>query len=172
MSSYHGWTHAPKAQGGTDPIPTTGPIIGEAYKDANQVITSGNYTKLTSWDNWTIEDEDVVAQTANGLDIVVAGWYLLTATVGWNISPADSICVITIGINAVGQNITELHSEATTTPSSTHNRVCDIQYVEAGVELNLYVQHSAGVNRSVVWAVLKAMALQSAAPAPYWVPAQ
>lgn len=32
MSSYHGWTHAPKAQGGTDPIPPAGgPSFFRAY---------------------------------------------------------------------------------------------------------------------------------------------
>lgn len=151
--------------------PFQGQVIGEAYKETNQIITSGNYTKLTTWDNWTVEDATIIDQATTGLHVMVAGWYHITAMVDWSTVPTDGECVVVIGGGGgVGENITELHSQGSS--SRFHNRVSEIMYVEEDQALDLYVQHISGTNRTVTFATLKACSLLSSAPAPYWVPAQ
>lgn len=72
MSSYHGWTHAPKAQGGTDPIPGivgnfTSAVILNGYESINAGDDEINddtweYVGLSAgtryWQEGQMSDED------------------------------------------------------------------------------------------------------------------
>lgn len=51
MSSYHGWTHRPKAEGGTDPIGLTALDVKvfQAYSTATQVIPTGTTANTLSF---------------------------------------------------------------------------------------------------------------------------
>lgn len=53
MSSYHGWTHAPKAQGGTDPIPSIesieGVILYAWNYDSDNTVPTQTWTPLGAY---------------------------------------------------------------------------------------------------------------------------
>lgn len=52
MSSYHGWTHAPKEQGGTDPIPVAADSYPYVFRKhtTGQTIGPGNVETI-AWDD-------------------------------------------------------------------------------------------------------------------------
>lgn len=91
MTSYHGWTHAPKEEGGTDPIPGAGNTYSWArrrvYAQSNQSITDGSEVNVTmahfaTSDAGVFEAYDV--GSADGITVLDNGLYLLTARLFWN----------------------------------------------------------------------------------------
>lgn len=78
MSSYHGWTHAPKSQGGTDPIPVSDPTV-MLFNAQSGTDLAAAYTTLV-WSDSVYPTSDSVAITVNGsgnIEIASAGAYLL-----------------------------------------------------------------------------------------------
>jgi hypothetical protein len=68
MSSYHGGTHAPKAQGGTDPIPIAGasPVRFRARRKTTfQTLTDASEIDL-QWNFWENEDDGVFGAYDSG----------------------------------------------------------------------------------------------------------
>lgn len=60
MPDYHGWTHAPKSAGGTDPIPTTDQpgIWGYClWNDSGMTIANGSWEFPPDWTETWISDE-------------------------------------------------------------------------------------------------------------------
>lgn len=94
MSSYHGWTHQLKEDGGTDPIPGLEDLIGGAaptpWAVARNLAVATNVADSASWTDMTLGDVDVaVGQTAlsavtNGIQIDEDGIYLITLALRWN----------------------------------------------------------------------------------------
>jgi hypothetical protein len=72
---YHGWTHLPKAQGGTDPIPVQNPALRAVSDSAifatPTVFTDGMLGDLV-WKNYESTNEAVlVANTLIGSDLYI-----------------------------------------------------------------------------------------------------
>ena len=167
----HGRTHCP---GGSDPIPCLG-VIGEAYKDLNQTITSSSYTQLTNWDNWTIQDEAFISQQVNGLGIETNGYYLITAMAGWlgigNV-PVNAIVAAIVGSLSVGEEFDTFTSETMQGDASGGgvNRVFAPTYIEAGKIVTVWVYHETASSLDVYLASLKIVRLPVPVIPPYWAP--
>lgn len=97
MSSYHGWTHAPKAQGGTDPIPTSVgvvPCFRAYYYNAATLAISNNSDANLRFDRWQTSDVTIfdaapywIAGTPDYIervDILERGLYAFTIQVNFN----------------------------------------------------------------------------------------
>lgn len=85
---YHGWTHAPKEQGGTDPIPF--PVSSVVGATAILRATKGAFTQTGSyqigWDDVDVNDTSIfgistTTQTNDTFVLKVQGVYLLVACV-------------------------------------------------------------------------------------------
>lgn len=94
--NYHGWTHRPKAQGGTDPIPgvTTSAWarIAKGFDAANQTINNNTNTDLTFNHDYNMGSGEsgegyFTPNGTTGLNILAHGIYILTAEVYWNSNP-------------------------------------------------------------------------------------
>lgn len=89
MSSYHGWTHAPKAQGGTDPIPE---IVGAGADSGEYAYQEGGVLGMAA-DTWvrmvmvtsgkTGADGDPFTLVTDGISMV-SGRYVVTGIVYWD----------------------------------------------------------------------------------------
>ena len=67
MSSYHGWTHAQKAEGGTDPIPGLGgPPALLAVKTTDLVVADDSESALFTFDTHTNSDTSIFYETLSG----------------------------------------------------------------------------------------------------------
>ena len=85
MSEYHGWTHRPKSEGGTDPIPGFA-FARVAYTNTHTIASSlGSYTVIggaTPVNNSeSVDSGDLTAQ-ADGIHASKAGVYLVS---GWSL---------------------------------------------------------------------------------------
>lgn len=101
MSSYHGWTHAPKAQGGTDPIPgMTGiPFFrAYAYNLASQTVNDDQQHDLR-FDRWQTSDAAIFDSSGwnagspdyiDGVFCYQRGLYLINVTVNVDEIPGAS----------------------------------------------------------------------------------
>lgn len=68
MTSYHGWTHAPKEQGGTDPIPGTSTVqpMFRGFLTGDIVAEDATLNEVY-WEDWWISDDAYFeAQKLNG----------------------------------------------------------------------------------------------------------
>lgn len=80
--SYHGWTHRPKAQGGTDPIPVAGAITWAKTIGAGNMPDAGTtypfeWLMLSTNDTAGYEMNDITAGTSfNWIQINEPGYYI------------------------------------------------------------------------------------------------
>lgn len=93
MSSYHGWTHAPKADGGTDPIPGLGSQItclrGHHFVTGGTAVGSASETPITFYD-WENEDSSIFGEVLFGgnlqkVQFLAQGVYTVTITIKWEV---------------------------------------------------------------------------------------
>lgn len=91
MPEYHGWTHAPKEQGGTDPIPGLGAAATclRALRDygTGLVVASASETPIT-FDQWENENSSIFGETLSTgnlqkVSFLAQGVYTVTITVLW-----------------------------------------------------------------------------------------
>lgn len=89
MPEYHGWTHAPKAQGGTDPIPG-GDVSAWAWMERSTDLSTPNNTPKTvvAYDDSGTSDASVleVDETNGMIFIHQPGIYLIAADASWTAS--------------------------------------------------------------------------------------
>lgn len=91
---YHGWTHAPKEQGGTDPIPVAegggGTPLAMPWGTANNETTptnvgdSSTYTLITLSDFELAGGQTAISQDGATLSVDEDGIYLIEVNVRWN----------------------------------------------------------------------------------------
>lgn len=94
MSSYHGWTHAPKEQGGTDPIPAQTAATPEipwarAYArgadvgQTDQVIATATITRIATTDQLNDYPAlfDVTTGSSTAIEIFADGYYIVRMAV-------------------------------------------------------------------------------------------
>jgi hypothetical protein len=86
---YHGWTHRPASEGGTDPIPVTAGGLTWAHAFASaQTITPSSGDYFFSWDGlWasdstTFEVVDLTAGRGDYVQINTAGYYIIRFNAG------------------------------------------------------------------------------------------
>jgi hypothetical protein len=87
--AYHGWTHRPKAQGGTDPIPVESGSLKwcHAFAGAQSITpSSGDYfftwNHLYASDSDTFEVSDVTAGRGDWIQINTPGYYIWKVRAG------------------------------------------------------------------------------------------
>lgn|GEM_PF-6625328 len=92
---YHAWTHRPKAQGGTDPLPDVNPWArrSKGFDASDQTISNNSITALTFNHDYNIATGesgegwfDVPGGSTTALRLLVDGMYTVTAEVMWSAS--------------------------------------------------------------------------------------
>jgi hypothetical protein len=95
--NYHAWTHAPKADGGTDPLePLRWARAEKSYASTVQSIPNNSLTEVV-WDNyWNTTTDGTFRADPSNLDIIVRapGVYIVKAFIVW--------AVTTVGVFRVG----------------------------------------------------------------------
>lgn len=100
---YHGWTHRPKAQGGTDPIEIPGSDLPgfHAHLTTSHTLTTANDTVLL-FDEWTMDgaageffnEGALSGGRLEGFRLVQEGWYSLNCWIDWSTNPASGFAGI------------------------------------------------------------------------------
>lgn len=100
MTSYHGWTHMSKAEGGTDPIPgAAGFVWARRYNwdEADQSIPDGVET-MVLLDSFATSDAATFAVydsgDEHGIEVLADGLYALLVRLWWDEWPGDHVCNI------------------------------------------------------------------------------
>ena len=86
MSSYHGWTHAPKSRGGTDPIPAP-PMDWVWMRRTTDItgIAASTPTAIAAYDSSDVNGSAFTADETNGIITVVEpGLYLAQGWALWS----------------------------------------------------------------------------------------
>lgn len=105
---YHGWTHAPKEAGGTDPIPVTAspsiiPVFTARQQSAFTTLVDGNDTALL-WDQWdtgydtTVFDKTLSASKVSTVKLLkLPGLYSFTCGIQWAVNWSGNARIILSG---------------------------------------------------------------------------
>lgn len=105
MSSYHGWTHAPKEDGGTDPIPGLGAVdipIFRGSRTTTQTIAGITQVEVpvNDYENRNPEVFDPILSGSDvvGMSFLVGGVYAITYTTYWELGVTwNTELTLTIG---------------------------------------------------------------------------
>lgn len=149
--------------------PSEGLLIGEMYKESTQTISSGAFTKLTSWDQWNVPFPDTIDQGTNALTIGADGYYMLEASCFWATQPVNGELVVEVSPNPYGftEDRDEIHSQAI--ESRFVNRMMTFLWLPLNASIQVYVEHQTGSNRNIQLATLRIASLPINAGPPFYV---
>jgi hypothetical protein len=169
VSSYHGWTHAPKEQGGTDPIPSVAAEFpwarrSKGFDASNQIIGTGTVTAVTFNHDYNMgageSGEGYFDVLSDSIEILQDGVYLISGGVIWFESSTFDCGVGYYDAVAndehmfIGANITGSNGVA---HSFTHMH----RYTAGSVFITLNVVQTSGSTRNVDAAYLEVMRIGS-----------
>jgi hypothetical protein len=186
VSSYHGWTHRRKEDGGTDPIPGLGALDVALASDSqspgtgtvdNNTLTDIIFDSLSIPTGSRAFAEDQGAGTARPFKGVLDGWYLGYINFDWSGGVYSDVRMYGLYSNTLPDNVganTLVQFSSAPFQDSAFNGTFGPLYIRGETVgasyFKLRVQHAAGSTQTVTGAVMTVVYLGPDLAPSRWPP--
>lgn len=150
---YHAWTHRPKSEGGTDPIPgiTDIPWI-RRWLTSDETIQAGANDELIVWDDTENDYPDFFSTPSSTvITLEKNGLYEVVAELVWTSSKTEG-SVVTLNANSTPGFFWNkgMYDEQNSGHTIEHTQLFHYsRRMEANTQLRLFVVHFAATDKSL-----------------------